>query len=186
MITNWDGNTEGRLLDNQNIMTKLHEYKFKYLTQIDKAYLAGFLDGDGSILTQIVKDNTRKYKFYVRISIVFFQRKDNNWFIIWLQKKFKPYGYIRQRENMSEFIIVGKEPVELILRELYPYLKLKKTLCKLVLNIIEVLNKVETEADFLKVCIKVDETAKYTYSQNRKITYNFVKDYLNSPVETSL
>jgi hypothetical protein len=30
------------------------------LTELDKAYIAGFLDGDGSLLTQIIKDNTRK------------------------------------------------------------------------------------------------------------------------------
>ena len=87
---------------------------------------------------------------------------------------------------MSEFVIVAKEPVELILNKLYPQLKLKRTLCRLVLNIINDLKKVETEADFLKVCKKVDETAKYTYSVNRKITYDYVYNYLISPVETSL
>ena len=50
---------------------------------------------------------------------------------------FKPYGYIRQRENMSELIIVNKKIVKNILKELYPYLILKKSLCRLVLNIIK-------------------------------------------------
>ena len=31
--------------------------------------LAGFLDGDGSIVSQIVKDKGRKYGFYIRISV---------------------------------------------------------------------------------------------------------------------
>lgn len=160
--------------------------KWNKLTELDKAYLAGFLDGDGSIITQIVFDKTRKFKFYIRISIVFYQLSKNHWYILWLQKKFKPYGYIRKRnDNMSEFTIVAKEPVKIILKELYPYLKLKRTLCRLILNIINLLDKVETKTDFLKVCEKVDEAVKYTYSKKRKINSNFVKNYLESPVETS-
>ncbi len=47
---------------------------WKNITEIDKAYISGFLDGDGSIIVQIVKDDTRKFKFYIRISVVFFQK----------------------------------------------------------------------------------------------------------------
>lgn len=50
---------------------------FKNLTELEKAYIAGFLDGDGSIIAQIIHDKTRKYKFYIRISIVFYQKKIN-------------------------------------------------------------------------------------------------------------
>ena len=87
---------------------------------------------------------------------------------------------------MSEFTIVSKPAVEFVLKELYPYLKLKKPLAKLTFKIIEDLKYVETKADFLKVCKKVDETANYTYSSKRKITSSYVESFLNSPVETSL
>jgi hypothetical protein len=86
---------------------------------------------------------------------------------------------------MSEFVIVEKNAVEIILKELYPYFKLKKPLCKLILSILEDLKTIQTEADFLKVCKKVDETANYTYSKNRKIDTSYVLKYLISPVETS-
>jgi len=43
---------------------------------LDKAYIAGFLDGDGSLMTQIVHDNTYKFKFNIRFSIGFYQKKD--------------------------------------------------------------------------------------------------------------
>jgi hypothetical protein len=86
---------------------------------------------------------------------------------------------------MSEFVIVAKEPTEYVLKELYPYLKLKKPLCRLVLNIINDLKLVETEADFLEVCKKVDKVADYTYSKTRKINYEYVLNILKLPVETS-
>ena len=44
------------------------------LTEIELAYIAGFLDGDGSIYAQIVKGDDYKYGFRIRISIAFFQK----------------------------------------------------------------------------------------------------------------
>jgi hypothetical protein len=55
---------------------------FNNLKPSDIIYLAGFLDGDGSIITQIVHDKTRKYKFYIKISLVFYQSIKNRWFMI--------------------------------------------------------------------------------------------------------
>lgn len=160
--------------------------KFKNLTDLDKAYIAGFFDGDGSIVVQIVKDNTRVYKHYVRISLVFYQKSKHHWFIIWLSKVFAPYGYITKRSSgMSEFTIVAKTPVKEVLNILHPYLKIKKPLCNLVLNIITDLETIQTEADFLKVCQKVDKVAEYTYSKTRTITSETVALNLKLPVETS-
>lgn len=48
------------------------------LSNEDKAYIAGFLDGDGALLTQIVRDNSYKYKFYIRYTIQFVQNKKNH------------------------------------------------------------------------------------------------------------
>lgn len=48
------------------------------LSDLDKAYIAGFLDGDGSIMVQIISDKTRKFKFYIRISIGFYQKSKHH------------------------------------------------------------------------------------------------------------
>ena len=45
---------------------KLHEKEI--------AYLSGFLDGDGCLLSQIVRDSSYKRGFYIRISINFYQK----------------------------------------------------------------------------------------------------------------
>lgn len=166
-------------------MAKDKFFKFSQLGEIDKAYIAGFLDGDGCILTQIVKDESYKYKFYIRVSIAFYQKSVNHWFMLWLDKVFAPHASLTKKANgMSVLTIVAKQPVEDILNELQPYLKIKKPLCKFVLSLIKDLKQVKTEADFLKVCKKVDETANYTYSKGRIIDSQYVLQHLGLPVET--
>ena len=91
---------------------------------------------------------------------------------------------IRKRnDGMSELYITGFTPVK---NSLYTstIFSLKPRLAKLVLEIIEEYSQVQTEADFLEVCKKIDKTAEYTDSKKRKNTYSSVKAYLNSPVET--
>jgi hypothetical protein len=51
--------------------------QFKKLDEKQLAYLAGFLEADGSILVQLVK-GPYKYNYAVRISVVFYQRKDRH------------------------------------------------------------------------------------------------------------
>lgn len=52
------------------------------LTKEDLAYIAGFIDGDGSIFCQIIEGSDYKYGFTIRVSLVFFQHKDKKWFLM--------------------------------------------------------------------------------------------------------
>lgn len=152
----------------------------------DLAYIAGFLDADGSILTQIVKGPTYKYKHRIRISIIFYQKKKYNWFLIGLQKQLKK-GTIRiRKDDMAELIILGNKPIKMLLTQLLPFLKIKKNLARLVLNIIEQIPNSRSEADFIEVCKLVDKTADYTYSKKRTITSITVQQNIKLPVETEV
>ncbi len=171
-----EGNTEGKL--------KMLKYN---LSELEKAYIAGFLDGDGSIIIQIVRDNTHKFGFYIRISLVFYQNTKHHWFIEYVGGLFKPFGFISKRKSgMSEFTITERSAVKFILTELYPYLKIKKPVSKLALEIIKDLELVQTETDFIKVCQKVDKVVEYTDSKTRKISTEIVALHLRLPVETSI
>ena len=148
-------------------------------------YLAGFLDGDGSIMAQIVKDNNYKYGYTIRVTVCFYQKTTRHWFLLKLRKLLGKEWKVRKRnDGMSELYITGFTPVKNVLSILQPYFRLKPRLARLVLEIIEEYSQVQTEADFLKVCEKIDKTAEYTDSKKRKNTYSSVKAYLNSPVET--
>jgi hypothetical protein len=154
------------------------------LTREDLAYIAGFLDGDGSILAQIVKGSAYKYKHRIRVSVVFYQKRRYHWFLIWLKNKLK-MGNIRiKKDGMAEFVVLGNEPVRRFLMLLEPFLKIKRPLCKLVLNIIEDIQKIDSEASFIEVCKLVDKTAEYTYSKKRMITSLTVQESIKLPVET--
>lgn len=158
--------------------------KFKELNNEQLAYLAGFLEGDGCILAQIVKGAQYRYKYTIRIGIVFYQKKDKHWFFLKL-KELIGVGSIRFRnDNMVEYAIFGVKMVKSFLELLFPYLILKKNLAVLVFRIIKMLNDVQNEVDFLEVCKLVDKVAEHTYSKKRKNTSSVVENSLILPVET--
>jgi hypothetical protein len=132
------------------------------LTELEFAYLAGFIDGDGSIIAQIVKEEDEVYKHRIRVSVVFYQPKDKHWFMLWLKQRLK-YGTLRIRnDGISEYTITGSNPVKTLLLRLKPYIKLKKTQLTLVLEILEKKQSVKSAEEFLTLCKLVDKTQTYT------------------------
>lgn len=142
------------------------------------SYLAGFIDGDGSILVQIVKRPDYIYKFQIRISLVLYQKTSRYWFLLKMYKFINlfifnntKFGTLRNRnDNVSELAFVGYTPVKLILKAVLPYLIIKKSLANLTLDIIYSLDKVNNRSDFIQVCKLVDKVAEFTDSKLRKNT----------------
>ena len=164
----------------KNKINKNLKIEIEKITNEDKAYIAGFLDGDGSLLTQIVK-GSYKYGFTIRYTIQFVQSKKNHSIMLWLKSRLQ-VGNIRIRnDNISEYAITGKYVVALIIKVLLPYLKIKKELGYLILKIIKENLTVLNKNDFINVCILVDSTLNYTYGKKRKINSLIVKQYFNSP-----
>lgn len=158
--------------------------RFKNLSSEQFAYLAGFLEGDGCILAQIVPGLNYKYKHTIRLSVVFYQKSDKHWYFLKL-KGLVGLGNVRVRkDNMVEYSITGSNLVKKFLENLFPYLILKKNLASLVFRIVDGLKDVQNEADFLEVCKLVDKVAEHTYSKKRKNTSLTVKNSLILPVET--
>ena len=155
------------------------------LTINDLCYIAGFIDGVGCILAQIVYRKDYKFKFKIRVSITLYQKSNRHWFLLQIQKKLN-LGVLRKRnDNMSELNIVGNTSVKNFLIALYPYLIIKKPIAKLVLEIIEILDNLDKSNDvnyrrnFLKVCELVDKVAELTDSKKRIINTTYVKDVWN-------
>jgi hypothetical protein len=157
----------------------------------EKAYIAGFLDGDGSIMAQLVSRKDYKLRYQIRVSIVFYQKSTHQDFLLWLKEQLG-YGYLRMRnDGMSEYTIVGLREVEHVLTLLYPFLRLKKALAKEVLTIINrhPLSRKMTASKLISLSKLVDKTARFNYSKKRTVTSQSVISFLgqtNVPVETGV
>jgi hypothetical protein len=146
----------------------------------EKAYIAGFLDGDGSIMAQLVKRTGYKLGFQIRVSIVFYQKSKHHDYLLWLKEQLN-YGYVRMRnDGMSEYTIVGLREVEIVLKLLYPFLHLKKQLAIDVLALIEQhpSQRKMTSKKLVKLSYLVDKTAMFNYSKKRTITSETVIAFL--------
>ena len=147
----------------------------KPLSEKQLAYLAGFLDGDGSINAQLVERVDYRLKFQIRVSITFFQRTDKYWFLLQLKKEIGVGTCRKRKDGVSEYTIVGKQNVQLLLQQLQPYLRLKQPQTTLVLEICQNLAKKQEVDQFLHLCGQVDKLQALNYSKTRKINSEAVR-----------
>ena len=153
------------------------------MTNGELSYIAGFLDGDGCIMLQLVYRHDYVFGYQIRASIVFYQDVRNKYFLEWLKKKLK-FGYIRNRnDGMSEYTIVGVETVSQVLRLIKPYLKLKKRQISLALRVLKQMpgsgNKL-TPKKLLRLSRLVDGFSDLNYSKKRTNTSAKVEEFLKS------
>lgn len=154
------------------------------MNDLEKAYIAGFLDGDGSIMAQLIYRKDYKLGFQIRTSIVFYQKTCHQDFLSQLRERLE-IGYIRKRpDGMSEYTIVGLKEVGIVLKLLVPFLRLKKDLALVVLEIIKSHppQRKMTPEQLIALSKMVDATAKITYSKKRSVTSARVMDFLEKNI----
>ena len=89
------------------------------------AYIAGFLDGDGSLMLQIKKRSDTKRGVRFMTTICLYQDTRHEKPLLWMRKVFR-IGYIsRRKDGISELRINGYKSVEKILLQLQPFIKFK-------------------------------------------------------------
>src|SRR3989344_5494780 len=102
------------------------------LSVAQKAYVAGFLDGDGSIYVRIKPNKSYRFKFQIAPSVVFFQSKENKKFLQSIQCLLG-IGNIRERKDgICELMIQREHEIILLLRQIEKYLKLKRKQAQLI------------------------------------------------------
>jgi len=132
-----------------------------------KSYIAGFLDGDGSIYVKIKPNITYRYKFQVSPAIVFFQSEKEGNHLKWLQKTIGR-GYLRKRnDGIIEYIIGDVDSIRDLSEKLLPYLRIKKRQAELMIEILKIKPKVVTALDFLNLARKIDKFQQINYSKKR-------------------
>lgn len=95
-------------------------------SKINYAYIAGFLDGDGSLMFQIKKRKDGKSKTRFMLTICFYQDSKHEKSLFWI-KKVLNIGYISKRKDgITELRINGFKQTRSILKNLIPFIKFKK------------------------------------------------------------
>ena len=90
------------------------------------AYIAGFLDGDGSLMLQLKKRKDGILKFRFMATICFYQDTRHEKTLYWIQKVLR-IGYVsRRNDGMTELRVNGYEQIRNILKSLLPYVQFKK------------------------------------------------------------
>ena len=151
------------------------------MTDYEKAYIAGFLDGDGCIMFQLVRRKGYRFGFQVRASIVFYQKTIHARHLQWLQTKLGGFGYIRHRnDDMTEYTIVGLTNVIPILEQLKPFVRLKRQHINVALEIAKLLPRYKRLDDelLLRVSKLVDQYGSLNYSKRRRNTSKELKAFL--------
>ena len=108
---------------------------------IDCAYIAGFLDGDGSIVVQLKNRSDTPRGWRLMVGLHFYQDSRHKKKLVELKKIFG-IGYVSDRnDKITELKINGYDTVCKIIRLLIPYLRFKKVQAAKLLEIGELLEK---------------------------------------------
>lgn len=137
------------------------------LTQTQLAYLAGFIDGDGSIYARLKPNDTYRYGFQIAPYIILFQSaKDETNF-----KKICEMlncGYLRKRKDgILEYTIGRKEEISALIKAIRPYLILKRQQADLLEKIFKQKALAKNAKDFAKLMDLINKFADINYSKKR-------------------
>ncbi len=109
-------------------------------TNVELAYIAGFLDGDGSLMLQIKKRLDGRIGLRFMPTICFYQDTRHEKTLYWIQERFD-IGYVSKRnDGMSELRVNGYKRVATILKALVPYIRFKKIQSKALICACEILS----------------------------------------------
>ena len=133
------------------------------------AYIAGFLDGDGSIHFQLIRQKEYRYGFYVRVSVSFHQHISGRAGLEWLKDQLKE-GYIRNRVGqMSDYVITSRAVIRKLLMEISPYVAFKQRQVKQALSLLDAIEEIDSPEDFIAVAQRV-EAFKSLNRSKRKVS----------------
>lgn len=142
------------------------------------SYLAGFLDGDGSVFVQIIKKEPSPLLFGLQLTLTYTQKSKRKHFLIFLQRQIgKEIAFVRDRKDGNhELAIYGWKNTVWFLKQIYPYLVLKKTQADLVFELVKRSASIQKcPIKFLESCELADKIAGLNDSKSRTNTAEYVR-----------
>ncbi len=139
----------------------------KISNEVDRAYLAGLIDGDGAIMATIEKHSEKKFGFRVRLEIKITQKEAK--ILLILRKKYQ-VGRVAANRTTYDWIIRDRSDVQTILNFISPYSLAKQQQIKLALRILD--SNIQTKADLIGVARLADALSRFNVrSKNRRKNY---------------
>jgi len=109
-------------------------------SKIDLAYIAGFLDGDGSLMLQLKKRKDGRTKWRFMATICFYQDSRHEAPLAWIRSVLG-IGYLtRRNDGMSELRINGFAQIQDILKDLLPFIRFKKVQAETIISAMSILS----------------------------------------------
>ena len=158
-------------------------------TKINLAYIAGFLDGDGSLMLQIKKRKDGKQKRRFMCTICFYQDSRHEKSLYWIRDIFG-IGYIsRRNDGMTELRINGFMQIRSILTGLLPFIRFKKSQARALFKAADLLSRKNMrqlrESDLLRLVEYILTIQNGNYITKRKRTRaELIKILVPDPVST--
>ena len=139
----------------------------KEFSEVNRAYLAGFLDADGAIMAHIEKHHEKKYGFRVRVVVKITQKERSvlDWFVNQFQ-----IGKVVRNRTTYDWMIKDQALVRLVLEIVSPYLQVKRIQAQYA---IEILNRsIGSSDDLISIAQLADALSRLNVrSQNRRKNY---------------
>jgi len=103
-------------------------------SNLNRAYIAGFLDGDGSLMFQVKLRTDSKRGVRFMATICFYQDTRHETPLLWIKKTLK-IGYIsRRNDGITELRVNGYKRVKVLLIELKPFIRFKAKQVKILIK----------------------------------------------------
>ncbi len=143
-------------------------------SKINLSYIAGFLDGDGSLMLQIKKRKDGRLKRRFMCTICFYQDSRHKKSLYWI-KKVLGIGFISHRnDGITELRINGFKQTKEILKKLIPFIRFKKEQAKALYASANILNRrnarLLNKKDLLKLANLIITIQKNNYITRKKKT----------------
>jgi len=146
----------------------------------DASYVAGFLDGDGSIHFQFVKQKEYRFGYYIRSSVSFSQSTSARSGLEHIQAVVGG-GYLRDRgTGMSDLVLTSRPLLQKLLVAVEPHVIFKKVHVREALLLLPQLDRVRDPERFLQIAHQVDAFATLNYSKTKRIFAADVEQHLRS------
>jgi LAGLIDADG endonuclease len=145
---------------------------------IEASYLAGFLDGDGSIHFQLVRQDGYRFGYYIRASLSLSQSTSDRPGLEHLQCLIGA-GYLRDRgTGMSDVVVTSRPVLIRVLTAIQPFVVFKRRQVEKALGLLRRIRPRMEPAEFLEVAREVDCFAALNHSKTKRISAVDVEQHL--------